>query len=88
MVIGHYIVDFACRMPCKLVIEVDGDTHGNRAHYDARRTEFLEGLGYRVLRFTNAEVGDNFEGVMMTIQSSLPLSPALSPKWGEGGEQP
>ncbi|HEV2043614.1 MAG TPA: DUF559 domain-containing protein [Sphingomicrobium sp.] len=85
-VIGPYIADFACRIPCMLVIEVDGDTHGDRVDYDARRTSFLEGRGYRVLRFSNIDVGENFEGVMMTIQSALPLSPALSPKWGEGGE--
>ena len=86
-VIGHYIADFACRIPCMLVIEIDGDTHGISSDYDRRRTKFIEGCGYRVLRFTNAEIGENFEGVLMTIQSTLPLSPALSPKWGEGGEQ-
>ena len=85
-VIGRYIVDFACRIPCKLIVEVDGDTHGNRADYDVRRTEYLESFGYRVLRFSNAEVRQNLEGVMMTIERALPLSPALSPKWGEGGE--
>ena len=88
-VIGRYIVDFACRTPCKMVIEVDGDTHGDRAEYDQRRTRFLEQEGYRVLRFTNADVGQNFEGVMMTILDALPLSPlasrvALSPE-GERG---
>ena len=85
-VIGRYIVDFACRNPCKLIIEVDGDSHGERAAYDARRTVYLEECGYRVLRLTNADVGTNFESVMMTIENAFPLSPALSPKWGEGGE--
>ena len=77
-VIGRYIVDFACRIPCMLVIEVDGDTHGDRADYDEARTRFLEQQGYRVLRFSNAEVGQNFEGVMMTILDALPLSPLAS----------
>lgn len=49
-VIGSYIVDFAAREPM-LVIEVDGDTHGTRARYDAERTRFLEQSGYRVMRF-------------------------------------
>ena len=84
VVVGRYIADFACRLPSMLVIEVDGDTHGESRAYDARRTKFLEDCGYRVLRFTKAEVGQNFEGVMMSIESALPLSPALSPKWGEG----
>jgi len=86
-VIGRYIVDFACRIPCMLVIEVDGDTHGERDDYDERRTKFLEGRGYRVLRFTNVDVGENFEGVMMTILDALPLSPALSPE-GEREKEP
>ena len=85
-VIGRYIVDFACRIPCMLVTEIDGDTHGDRAEYDEKRTKFLEAEGYRVLRFTSVDVGQNFEGVMMTILDALPLSPTLSPKWGEGGE--
>ncbi|HKP34105.1 MAG TPA: DUF559 domain-containing protein [Sphingomicrobium sp.] len=80
VVIGRYIVDFACRIPCMLVIEVDGDTHGLQETYDAKRTAYLEEIGYRVLRFTNHDVGTNFEGVLMTIASALgPLSPALSP---------
>ena len=88
-VIGRYIVDFACRVPCKLVVEVDGDTHGDRADYDQRRTAFLESQGYRVLRFTNDDVGQNFEGLMMTILNALPLSPlasrvALSPEGARG----
>ena len=33
-----------------------------------------------MLRFSNAEIGENFEGVLMTIQNALPLSPALSPE--------
>ena len=69
-----------------LVIEIDGDTYGDRAEYDEKRTKFLEAEGYRVLRFANVDVGQNFEGVMMTILDALPLSPTLSPKWGEGGE--
>jgi very-short-patch-repair endonuclease len=80
VVIGQYIVDFACRIPRMLVIEVDGDTHGERKAYDDRRTAFLESKGYRVLRFSNHDVGTNFEGVPTMIASALdsPLSPSLS----------
>jgi len=82
VVIGRYIVDFACRIPLMLVIEVDGDTHGDREKYDAERTRFLEGQGYRVLRFTNHDVGTNLDGVQTMIAEALrsPLSPALSPE--------
>ncbi len=85
VVIDRYIVDLACRLPIKLIVEIDGESHAMQAHYDAQRTQFLEHLGYRVLRFTNAQVAGNFEGVMMSIRNILPLSPlaarvALSPE--------
>jgi len=69
-VIGHYIADFASRNPM-LVIELDGDTHGIAADYDKVRTAFLEDLGYRVVRFTNAEVMGNLSGVLEAIAQIL-----------------
>ena len=65
-----------------LVIEVDGDSHGIQVAYDERRSAFLVEQGYEVLRFTNADVATNLEGVLLTIQSALdsPLSPTLSPE--------
>ncbi len=81
-VIGPYIVDFSCRRPRMLVIEIDGDTHGDRREYDELRTAYLEGLGYRVLRFSNSEIATNLHSVLTTIETSLndPLSPTLSPE--------
>src|SRR5437763_99187 len=87
-VIGPYIADFACRMPKMLVVEVDGDSHGSTAASDAARTRYLESRGYRVIRFSNHDVGSNLEGVLMAIAEvlGLPLSPALSPE-GERGQE-
>ena len=89
VVISRYIVDFACRTPRMLIVEVDGDSHAAKIAYDEQRTAFLESRGYRVLRFSNREVGTNMDGVMMTIAQALglPLSPALSPE-GEREERP
>jgi very-short-patch-repair endonuclease len=86
VVIGRYIVDFACRIPRMLVIEVDGDTHTMQKDYDEQRTAYLEHKGYRVLRFTNVDVGTNLDGVLTMIAQALrsPLSPSLSPE-GERG---
>ena len=53
------------------MIEVDGDTHATTATYDASRTAFLEREGYRVLRFNNADVMSNLEGVIAAISFSL-----------------
>ena len=88
VVIGRYIVDFACRTPRMLVIEVDGDTHALQERYDSARTRFLESKGYRLLRFTNHDVRTNLGGDLITIADALelPHSPALSPE-GERGEQ-
>ncbi len=44
--LGVYIADFVC-LPARLVIEVDGDTHGTdeRQALDAKRTEEIERAG-------------------------------------------
>jgi very-short-patch-repair endonuclease len=71
-VIYPYTCDFFC--PAKgVVIEVDGDTHD--AAYDARRDERLMRQSFRTLRFTNAEVFDNVEGVLSTIVSMFKAQP-------------
>ena len=70
--IGPYVADFACPA-ARLVVEVDGETHSTdaeRAH-DARRTAFLAGAGWRVLRFWNADVFENEDGVVDTIRHAL-----------------
>lgn len=78
-VIGRYIVDFSCRTPIMLVVEVDGETHAEQAEYDAVRSCFLQEKGYRVLRFTNAEVMNNLEGVLLSIQQALSTPPLPNP---------
>jgi len=70
--IGVYIADFYCAER-RLVIEVDGDTHFNGAGegYDRRRTEALAIQGIRVIRFTNAEVMEQFEAVCARIEEAI-----------------
>jgi adenine-specific DNA-methyltransferase len=68
--IGSYIVDFLC-LEQKLIVELDGGQHGEQAAYDDRRTDFLSGEGYRVLRFWNNDAIENFDGVLMTIAEAL-----------------
>ncbi len=69
-VIEPYIVDFAC-FEAKLIIEVDGGQHMDQAVYDERRTESLEGMGYRVLRFWNTEVLNELPVVLEQIRVEL-----------------
>ena len=59
--------------------EVDGWSHDVRQGYDARRDEYMQSIGYRVLRFTNEDVMNNLEGVVITIAQALPLTPSPGP---------
>ena len=70
--IGSYIVDFYCH-EAKLVVELDGAQHyeENAKGYDAVRTEFLSAAGIEVLRFPNAAVDKDFEGVCIAIERSV-----------------
>lgn len=56
-VIGPFVVDFVCHA-AKLAIEIDGGAHNapDVAARDVERQQWIEGRGYRVLRFANAEV--------------------------------
>jgi len=66
--IGSYVVDFLC-VEKMLIVELDGGQHNEAA--DAGRTMFLEARGYRVLRFWNNEVLENFDGVLQTVSEAL-----------------
>ncbi|NII57200.1 endonuclease domain-containing protein [Sphingomonas aerolata] len=68
-VIGPYIADFAAR-DAKLVIEVDGDTHSDQAR-DESRTDWLERQGYRVIRFSNADIMSGMDGVWLVISAAI-----------------
>ncbi len=74
--IDNFIVDFYCAA-LKLVIEVDGESHftEQRKQYDAQRTRILEGYGLKVIRFTNVDVLQSFEGVCQKLLGLIPPSP-------------
>ena len=54
-------------------MELDGSQHLDAAPYDARRTAFLEGLGWRVLCFWNSDVRSNPDGVVEAIMAAADL---------------
>jgi very-short-patch-repair endonuclease len=85
-IIAPYIVDFASKA-ARLIIEIDGDTHSGEDRYDARRTEFLETLGYHVIRFANPDVMGNIEGVLSMIAQALRETPSPQPSPPRGREQ-
>lgn len=63
-VLGRYIADFYSA-EAKLIIELDGSQHyeDENIRKDARRTEFLEAYGLRIIRVANNEITENFDGV-------------------------
>jgi very-short-patch-repair endonuclease len=81
--IGPFIADFCCT-EAKLVIELDGGQHAMQKQSDAERAVFLEGQGYRVLRFWDNEALTNPEGVLQRIVEALGPSPCPLPA-GERG---
>jgi very-short-patch-repair endonuclease len=72
--IDRFVVDFAC-LTAKLVVEVDGATHGSPAAlgHDADRTRVLESAGFRVIRIGNADIRDNLDGVLESILAAVQL---------------
>src|SRR5690606_29949632 len=66
LVIGPFIVDFACTKG-RLVVEVDGPYHEHRARPDARRDQLLVQLGWAVLRIPDEHVFQDLEAVVAAI---------------------
>ncbi len=71
-IIGCYIADFVC-LRKKLIIEVDGGYHSQKkqAIKDYYRTEDLERMGFKVLRFRNEEIETNISLVLDQIFNKL-----------------
>lgn len=66
--IDDYIVDFFCS-ELMLAVEIDGNTHNYKIEEDIMRQERLESLGIRFLRFTDKDVKQNIEGIVITIEN-------------------
>lgn len=67
--VGYYILDFYCPAE-RLAIELDGAQHFTEEgrKKDAVRTEYLNSLNIRVVRFENVEVFQNAQGVLDEIR--------------------
>jgi len=70
--IKNYIVDFYCASE-KLIIELDGAVHLNfaQSHYDYERTQNLEALGYKIIRFENKMVFENLDEMLNEIKNNF-----------------
>ena len=70
--IEKFVVDFYCAEK-KLILEIDGSIHllYGKPESDLIRQRFLEKLGFKVLRFTNEEVKNSIETVLLKILAEL-----------------
>ena len=71
--IGSTMVDFVC-LERKLILEIDGGQHAAGVQ-DLERTTWLEGRGFRVLRFWNNQVLSEIEAVTKAIWEALSCPP-------------
>jgi very-short-patch-repair endonuclease len=70
--VAGYIADFLC-IELKLIIELDGGQHLERAASDVVRTRKLEAEGYRVLRYWNDDVLLRIPDVLEDILRQLDI---------------
>ena len=70
--LGKYIYDFSS-FEKKIIIELDGSGHAeeNVMAKDKDKQDYVQSLGYKVLRFNNNDVQDNLEGVLEVIRLAV-----------------
>lgn len=73
--IGPFVADFV-HIKGRLVIELDGATHGTEAEreYDENRTQYLKSQQWNVMRFWNDAIYRDVNGVVEQIVERLPLT--------------
>jgi len=73
--ISRFIADFYCH-EARLVIEIDGEIHNDiDSHaYDRDRSNIIKELDIKVIRFTNYEILNSLETVLIQINSEIQKS--------------
>src|SRR5690606_34436279 len=76
-IIDEFIVDFIC-LEKNLIIEVDRGYHHTieQKETDAMRTQILNEIGYKVIRFTNEQVIGDIDNVLRYITNFLESLPS------------
>jgi very-short-patch-repair endonuclease len=85
-VLDPYIVDFYSPAH-RLAIEIDGEIHKFQEQEDSFRTQTLEELGIKVIRFWNHEVEHCLDIVLESIINACELpSPTRGRRVGDEGD--
>lgn len=76
-IIDMFIADFVC-LEKNLIIEVDGGYHNTseQKEVDELRTQILNEIGFKVIRFTNEQVIGNTDKVIQKINAILESLPS------------
>ncbi len=71
--INKYIADFYCH-ELKLIIEIDGGYHESeeQINIDLERVKILAYNNYKVVRFSNRDVENNINSVLLKLSEFLP----------------
>ena len=84
--VSPFIVDFVC-LERRLIIEVEGSQYAQKATQVAHRDDYLNDLGFKVLRFWDNSVLADIDAVIEVIAQALEDSesshPDLPPQAGE-----
>jgi len=78
-IIDKYIADFVC-LEKSTIIEIDGHIHDLTKEEDALRTQRLNELGFKVIRYKNEEVIAQPEVVVNKIKDVLQQQPSVYDK--------
>jgi len=76
-IIGNFIVDFYC-IDCRVVIEIDGNSHREKKEYDCERDFFLNGLGLTVIHIAACDVLNRLDDVMLMLHNHPALQKTSS----------
>ena len=84
--IGPYFADFVC-LEKRLVIELDGEQHAANIEYDNKRTEYIESMGYTVIRIANSYLSNKYiddviETLYRCISEDLDYKEYFVSRWG------
>ena len=84
--LGIFIVDFYCHA-LQLVIEVDGNVHDQQdvKQADIERQNLIEAEGIQVMRFSNNDIANHFEEVIVSLNAILQKKDTLTPLSGGRG---
>ncbi|MFK7947058.1 MAG: endonuclease domain-containing protein [Saprospiraceae bacterium] len=67
---SYFIADFHCFQK-KLIVEIDGKIHYTQLEYDKIREDVLKEMGYKIIRFRNEEVLNEWKNVATKLKNFI-----------------